>query len=144
MAIAFGNMVHEDVSSGPPCPVVSHVDHRAGDKVVPGVRRTERGVWLHESCGHLCQVNASPRQVSAGPPSSSAQVCRGHPPSSHPQHSSCHSWLHCGHMVQSSSWLSRIILGIHGDLRVKNPWDKHLPRTSILLKDLGAKYFIVK
>lgn len=50
MAIAFGDMVHEDISTGSPCPEAGHVDHGTDDKVVPG-EKTEKDVQLHNSEG---------------------------------------------------------------------------------------------
>jgi len=50
MAIAFGDMVHEDISTGSPCPEAGHVDNGTDDKVVPG-ERTEKEVQLHNSDG---------------------------------------------------------------------------------------------
>lgn len=63
MAIVFWHVVHEDVSTGSPCPEAGHVDHGTDDKVVPG-ERTEEGVQLHGSGrGGLSQASVSHRQA---------------------------------------------------------------------------------
>lgn len=67
VAVALGSMVHEDASSGLPGPLVGHVDHGAGDKVVPRERRTERKrTSSTKLCGQLRRVSASTSKGALG------------------------------------------------------------------------------
>lgn len=78
-AVAFGSVVHEDAPSGRPCPEAGHVDHRAGDKVVPVGRRTEEGSSDTQLYRQLCREKALPGK-GPRPPSPAAQAYREHTP----------------------------------------------------------------
>lgn len=54
VAIAWGHMVHKDVSTGSLCPEAGHVDHGTDDKVVPK-ERTEEKIQFHG-----CRERAAP------------------------------------------------------------------------------------
>lgn len=93
-------------------------------------------------CGQLCQVSAPPDQGPLGHQAPVHRLAESTPTPHIPHGPYCWPDGRARGKALGSGWL-RLAVTAHGcpwqrTVGSRDPWDKHLPRMSILLQDLGA------